>query len=167
MVGSRYHRHRLRAHSIQLKWQAAVSRLGEGYGLFPFQWMLKGPIPKQKTVTPMRLAQVEGQISIGQTTIPVENWMGCQGHNWGRAHTPDYVWTHAVFLENRTPVAICEGFTGSVRAAGRLRSLFGTCTPYPRGDFRFDRLVDVWNQKADFKDGRICSNYRMVVTAFD
>ena len=140
---------------IQIKWQAAESRLGAGYGLFPFQWMLKGPIPKQKTVTPIGLAEVEGHISIGQTTIPVENWLGCQGHNWGRAHTPDYVWTHAIFLENGAPVAICEAFTGSVRAAGRLLGPFSglvLCTL--EGDFRFDRLIDLWNQNADFKDGR-------------
>ena len=110
------HHSDLEAH---LSWSREPSPLGEAYGMFPYDWMLRTPLPKQKTITPIGLAQFSGYIVDHRGRKNLKNWYGCQGHNWGQAHTPDYVWLQALLCENDAIIGTCEAFSGSVKLGGK------------------------------------------------
>jgi hypothetical protein len=62
--------------------------------LFPFAWMLRGPIPSSKTVTPSPDLRFSGLVTVGQERWELDGWRGMQGHNWGRGHAERYGWCH-------------------------------------------------------------------------
>ncbi len=139
---------------VNLSWRADSSSLGEGYTMFPFSWMLQGPIPKQKTVTPIGLCHVNGTIISSNETYQVTQWVGCQGHNWGRAHTPDYVWLHTVLFDETGIAGTCEAFSGSVQIGSKQVGPFSGLVLRLRDEtYRFDRLVDTWNQSVHVETG--------------
>lgn len=139
---------------VDLTWQADTSNLGEGYTMFPFSWMLQGPFPKQKTVTPIGLCHVNGMIVSSNETYQVTQWVGCQGHNWGLAHTPDYAWMHTVLLDESGIAGTCEAFSGSVQAGSRQLGPFsGLVLRLKHKTYRFDRLIDTWNHTVQIEAG--------------
>jgi hypothetical protein len=138
---------------VNLSWQADTSSLGDEYTTFPYSWMLQGPIPKQKTITPIGLCYVNGEISCKEKHQQVHQWVGCQGHNWGRAHTPDYVWLQTVLFDDTGVVGTCEAFSGSVQLGARQLGPFSGLILRLRDKvYRFDRLVDTWNHHVEFTD---------------
>ena len=139
---------------LDLSWSACPSPKGSGYGMFPYSWMLKSSLPKQKTLTPIGLALCDGEVRVLGQTHAISNWVGCQGHNWGRGHTPGYTWTQGVFVENGQVVATCEAFSGFAKIAGCLMGPFsGMVIRTQDEEFRFDRLVDRWNHRVEQKPG--------------
>ena len=140
---------------VNLTWQADTSELGKAYTSFPYAWMLQGPLPKQKTVTPMGLCYVSGDVRCDAQYHQVDEWIGCQGHNWGRAHTPDYVWLHTVVSDDTGSVGTCEAFSGSVKVGrGLIGPFSGLILKLRDKTYRFDRLIDTWNHQVDFKQGQ-------------
>jgi hypothetical protein len=62
--------------------------------LFPYAWMLRGPVPPSKTVTPSPDLRFAGQVTVGAERWELDGWRGMQGHNWGRSHAERYGWCH-------------------------------------------------------------------------
>ena len=140
---------------VDLSWSQTDDVLGEGYGIFPFSWMLNTPIPKQKTITPIGLAKFSGGITTSSGRLNVLNWYGCQGHNWGVAHTPAYVWLHALLCEGQTVIGTCEAFSGRVQLGSRSLGPFsGARVQIADQTYTFNRLVDTWNQQSHFEVDR-------------
>ena len=80
-------------------------------------------------------------------SVAVSNWWGMQGHNWGREHTPRYAWGQCIFGAPEEPVAMVEGFSGRIRVGGRLSPPISAMTVrHGENVYRFDRLIDLWNQ---------------------
>ena len=116
--------------------------------------MLGGPIPKQKTITPIGLCHVDGHVVNDGERHQVVQWVGCQGHNWGRAHTPDYVWLQTVLFDETGIVGTCEAFSGSVRLGStQLGPFSGLVLRLVDKTYRFDRLIDTWNHRVQFAEG--------------
>jgi hypothetical protein len=140
---------------VDLTWNADTSQLGEAYTSFPYSWMLQGPLPKQKTITPIGLCYVSGGVRCEGKHHQLQQWVGCQGHNWGRAHTPDYVWLHTVLTDASGVVGTCEAFSGSVKVGGtQLGPFSGLILRLRDKTYRFDRLIDTWNHQVDFAEGQ-------------
>ena len=121
--------------------------------MFPFSWMLTAPIPKQKTITPIGLAVFQGHIINSTVRHEVQTWYGCQGHNWGQAHTPDYVWLQSILCQDGQVVGTCEAFSGSVQLGSKRLGPFSAIRLQIREEiYIFNRLVDTWNQVSHFDD---------------
>lgn len=99
----------------------------------------------------------QGSVDIPGERWEVNDWVGMQGHNWGKEHAVEYAWGQCVFpgRESNEPTTMVEGFTARVRVAGvttpRLSALV-----LRRGDqeYRFDGLFDAWRQEATLTDRR-------------
>ena len=138
---------------VHLKWQPVDSSLGNPYGMFPFSWMLTTPIPKQKTITPIGLALFDGYFMSGNTRHELHAWYGCQGHNWGQAHTPNYVWLQSLLCQDGEVVGTCEAFSGSVQLGSKRLGPFSAIRiQLPDKTYSFNRLVDTWNQHSRFDE---------------
>ena len=117
---------------------------GEKFGrpmfLFPFKRMLSGGLPKSKLVTPAPLLQVSGQVRWEDECIEVRDWVGMQGHNWGREHSPEYAWGQAWF-GGADPTCIVEGFTARTRVGGFMSPRLSCLVVRTQTrEFRFDRF---------------------------
>ena len=84
--------------------------------------------------------------------VSADGWYGMQGHNWGTEHTPRYAWGQCIFVEQGAPVCMVEGFSGRVEIGGRLTPPISAMeVRYGARVYRFNRLLNLWNQKADIK----------------
>jgi hypothetical protein len=95
--------------------------LEAGYRFYPARWMYTGPVPSQKTTTPIPNARMTGRVEVAGETWDVQGWPGMVGHNWGR-HTESYAWGHCNAWDGGEDV-VFEGASGRVRAAGLLLPL--------------------------------------------
>lgn len=132
--------------SWSLRWRAVDGPLGEPLSIFPFDWMVNGKLPKNKTVTPSPALVFDGTVSMGDTHYPLDGWWGMQGHNWGRFHAPEYAWGQCLFPgEDESPACMVEGFTARTRIAGWLTPRL-TAVWVRRGaaEYRFNRIRDLW-----------------------
>jgi hypothetical protein len=108
------------------------------YRLYPSRWMYSGPIPSQKTLTPVPDARVSGHVEIDGESWELQAWPGMIGHNWGR-HSELYVWGQCGVWDDGADV-VFEGAAARVRAAGVLLPLRTTLmirhqgTSYPLTD---------------------------------
>ncbi len=91
------------------------------YLFYPARWMYTGPIPSQKTVTPVPDASISGHLEIDGERWTLEGWPGMIGHNWGR-HTELYVWGHCNAWDDGDDVVL-EGASARVRTGGVLLPL--------------------------------------------
>lgn len=129
----------------------AVLGLSDALCPFPARWMIDGPFPKSKLLTPVPCARFSGTLDGAAVT----DWIGMQGHNWGKSHALEYAWGQCVFLAaDGSPHALLEGFTGRIKlgpvVTPRLSALV-----VRRGsrEYRFDRVFRPWRSTADL-DGR-------------
>jgi hypothetical protein len=130
---------------------AAVPELSAPMCPYPTRRMIDGGFPKSKLLTPVPCARFSGTLD-GE---PVTDWIGMQGHNWGRSHAHEYAWGQAVFTgSDGAPHALCEGFSARIKlgpvVTPRLSALI-----VRRGtrEYRFDRVFRAWRQRAAL-DGR-------------
>ena len=143
------------AMDIAITWQACASPHGADYSTLPYAWMLNGRLPKQKTVTPIGLCLVNGTVEMDKCKLELTQWTGCQGHNWGKAHTPDYVWVHSILREHGQVVGTCEAFSGKVKVGPwRVGPFSGAYLRIGEQVYAFDRLIDTWNHESSFENGQ-------------
>lgn len=136
--------------SWALRWTRNAGAVAEPLSIYPFQFMLDGPFPKSKLLTPHPALQFEGSVDMFGEAIDVSGWRGMQGHNWGREHAFEYAWGQCLFDD-----AMVEGFTGRVRVAGRTTPPISALV-VRRGidEYRFDRIFDFWRQEARLEPRR-------------
>ena len=144
--------------ALQASWKLrstpAEGALATQMSLFPGRWMIDGPFPKNKLLTPAPSVLMTGEIRLGETRVNVDGWLGMQGHNWGQAHAFAYAWGHVVFPDAAgRPICVAEGFSGRIKVAGRATPHLSALT-VRRGDrrWRFDRLIDLWSQSSQIGD---------------
>ncbi len=137
-----------------LRWRAAGGPLGDPLCLLPLRAMVDGPFPRSKLLTPFPLLKVQGSVRVWGEEIEVSDWIGMQGHNWGREHAWEYAWGQCHFTDgNQDPFCSVEGFSGRIRIAGLVTPLLSGMV-VRRGDreYRFDRIFDTWRQRARIDD---------------
>ncbi|WP_433207650.1 hypothetical protein ACQP1G_22395 [Nocardia sp. CA-107356] len=108
--------------------------------------------PANKVVSPFPVVHCSGTVTIGREVWALDGWSGMQGHNWGPAHSRQYVWGQAVFSErsDQQPFAYVEAASARVAIGNRMSPYFSVMT-VRRGDeiYRFDRLFDLHRQRVD------------------
>jgi hypothetical protein len=131
---------------FELSWRPEPSPIAEPLSIFPYRFLLTGPFPKSKLLTPLPALRVSGRLELQGETVVLDGWTGMQGHNWGREHAFEYAWGQCLFPEAD---AMVEGFTGRVRVAGRTSPRLSALV-VRRGarTWRFDTLFDAWRQEA-------------------
>ncbi|MCE9600485.1 MAG: hypothetical protein K8S54_21180 [Spirochaetia bacterium] len=58
---------------------------------FPLS-MYQAALPRAKVLVGHPLARFNGNLKVNGRSIPIENWIGSQNHNWGSKHTDHYAW---------------------------------------------------------------------------
>ncbi len=131
----------------QVAWRPVDGPLGEPLSLVP-RALIEAPFPKNKLLTPAPTLRFDGRMHWGDRVVPVDGWLGMQGHNWGAAHAHTYAWGQCVFTDaDGEPVAMAEGFSGKIKLGGWLTPFLSALTVrHGERTYRFDRLVDLWNQ---------------------
>jgi hypothetical protein len=133
-----------------LRWQAAPGPLGEPLCLLPLERMVDGPFPRSKLLTPFPLIRLRGWLELDGERIEVDDWLGMQGHNWGREHAWEYAWGQCHFCDaGGRPFCSVEGFSARIRMAGLVTPLLsGMVVRREHREYRFDRMFDWWRQHA-------------------
>ncbi len=133
------------AATVRLGWQPLGSPIAQRLSIFPLRALRTGPFPRSKLLTPAPALRLHGALELPTGEVPVDGWVGMQGHNWGKEHTYEYAWGQCVFPEQD---ALVEGFSGRVLLGGRPSPQVSALV-VRRGarSFRFDTLFDVWRQK--------------------
>ena len=127
--------------------------VGASLSIFPFDWMLSGPFPKSKLVTPVPFADFRGSIDVFGERWDASGWTGMQGHNWGREHAPAYAWGQCTF-DGEVP-AMVEAFSGKIRLGSRLSPWISALVlRHGTAEYRFDNVVDLWRQEPVVGDDR-------------
>jgi len=138
-----------------LKWNRVRGALGRPLCILPSRRLLGGPIPKTKPVTPSPVLRFDGEMSWDGQKVPVKDWLGMQGHNWGRGHQFQHVWAQAIFRDhNGEPHCVVEGATTILLLGGRVRTPPLSTLVVRRGEqtFSFLRSFQVWQQEAHIGD---------------
>jgi hypothetical protein len=135
-----------------VSWDLAFERveglLGEPLSIMPAA-LREARLPRNKLVSPVPCAIFSGTLTWGDRTWELADWVGMQGHNWGAAHSPEYAWGHAVFLDTHdgAPVAVMEAASGRVAIGPVTTPLVSMLTIRRDGrELRFDRVIDLWRQ---------------------
>jgi hypothetical protein len=80
----------------------------------PKSFMYSAPLPRTKLESPRPAVLVDGRVTFGERTTPVEGWPGMVGHNWGAQHAERWIWLHGMLFEDR-PDAWLDIALGRVR----------------------------------------------------
>ena len=142
------------AFSWDLRTRTVDGPLGDPLCLFPLRRMVDGGFPRSKLLTPAPSMILRGHMTVDGTVFDVDGWPGMQGHNWGSAHAPEYVWGQCLFHDVQgAPFAMVEAFTGRTRLGPVLSPRISALVVRRGGrELRFDRLVDLWRQEATVDD---------------
>lgn len=143
----------------QLRWDLNFRRvegpLGDPICILPSRRLIDTTFPKNKLLTPAPVIRFQGELEWNGRQIVVEDWYGSQGHNWGAAHSPEYAWGQVIFLNSAgEPFCYAEGASGRIELGSTTspRMSMLTVRRMENGrmrEYRFDRLIDLWNQSAD------------------
>jgi hypothetical protein len=103
-----------------LRWQLSYRARAPAFRPFPLDAMYRGAFPRSKSLTPSPDARFFGWFEAFDERWQVDDWRGCQGHNWGRSHAHAYAWAHCNVLSERPDGPPLEGawfesLTGKVR----------------------------------------------------
>ena len=105
-----------------IAYDLSIASLEAPYTLYGARWMVDGPIPPQKAVSPIPNARISGVVEVDgeahQEKWELDAWPGMVGHNWGR-HTERYVWGHCNAWDDGDDV-VFEGASGRMRVGGVL-----------------------------------------------
>lgn len=135
---------------FELAWTRAEGLVGEPLSLFPWRLLREGPVPKLKLLTPFPWLTFSGTLRLPGGAVEVKDWLGMQGHNWGREHPFEYAWGQCLFpAAGDVPATMVEGFTARIRLAGITTPRLSALVVRQGGrSYRFDRLVDPWRQES-------------------
>lgn len=78
----------------EITWSLDLESLVPEFRPFPLASMYDGPFPRQKALTPVPSARVNGEFTIDGDLWTIDGWRGMQGHNWGEGHSERYAWVH-------------------------------------------------------------------------
>ncbi|MBW1878581.1 MAG: hypothetical protein JRJ84_09495 [Deltaproteobacteria bacterium] len=142
--------------SWNLRWSRVRGALGRPLCILPSRRMLGGiPLPKTKPVTPSPVLRFEGEMRWDGEVVPAKDWLGSQGHNWGRGHQFQHAWAQVVFRDgNGEPHAMVEAGSVVLPLGGRFRTPPLATMVVRRGEqtFRFLRSFHFWQQDVHLGD---------------
>lgn len=139
----------------RIRWDLRFTRVpgevGRPMCLLPTRRLVDARLPRNTLLTPCPVSTFAGTVRWGERMWDLAGWIGMQGHNWGAAHSPEYAWGQCVFTDGTGPSswAVMEGVSGRVELGPRRSPLLSMLAVRRGGrEYRFDRVVDLWRQRA-------------------
>ena len=116
---------------------------------FPFASMYEGAFPRSKLVTPYPLLLASGEVFVDGERWDISNWVGMQGHNWGRGHADLYAWSQINVWEQKEDLTF-EGLSGKVRLGPIMTPLVTILCVRHRGVvYDFNQPASVWAARGE------------------
>ena len=133
-----------------LSLRRAPGPLGAPMHTLPWSRLVDARIPRNTFVTPFPAAGATGEVTVDGRRWTVDGWVAMQGHNWGPSHNPEYAWGQCVFTgPDGGATGVLEGASGRVRVGGRPSPVMSMLVVrVSDGEYRFDRILDRWRQRA-------------------
>jgi hypothetical protein len=133
----------------RIEWDLRFAGDERPLALFPYAWMLRGPVPASKTVTPSPDLRFTGQVTVGSERWTLDGWRGMQGHNWGRGHAERYAWCHCNQWNDGSELVL-EAVSARVRLGPVLGPPLTALVIRLGGvDYPFNRLWQLGATRAD------------------
>ncbi len=148
--------------SWDLNYVAVDGPISEPLCMFPLRRMVDGSFPKSKLLTPKPALHFSGTVTWDDETWEVSDWLGMQGHNWGKQHALEYAWGQVLFPgSDGAPVAMAEAFSGKLKLGPVITPFLSALVVRRAGKtYRFNRIVDLWRQKVVIDDMHWCVTMR-------
>jgi hypothetical protein len=124
-LSSRFARGLVESGGRRIAYDLSIESRQAPYAFYPARWMYTGPVPSQKTVTPIPDARVSGRVEVDGEPWDLAAWPAMVGHNWGR-HTEAYAWAQCNAWgegDDGGEDVVLEGVSGQVRVGGLLLPL--------------------------------------------
>ena len=137
-----------------VRWELGVEA-GEG-PVRPLRpgWLYRAPIPRTKLEATVPDGLISGTVEIDGRPVPVSQWRGTIGHNWGSEHAESWMWLHAadfgagadgwlelVLARVRIGAALSPWLAAGALNARGERFWLGGFGRRPKVDARPDRLA--------------------------
>ena len=114
--------------------------------VFYSEWM-----PTTKLTSPVTLGLCNGTIRCAGEVLDADGALISLGHNWGRKHTPRYVWGQARGVVDSEPF-FWEGFSLPLAADSTSRGSVTSCVMTVSGrPYRFNSPVSMANNRAEIR----------------
>ena len=108
--------------------------------------------PRAKALVGLPLAKYNGRLEVNGATIPVEDWVGSQNHNWGSRHTDTYAWGQVVGFDN-APEAFLECATARLKLGPLWTpAMTVVCLRFDGHDYRLNSPRQMFRAKGGWKD---------------
>jgi hypothetical protein len=79
----------------RVSWELALAEGGAPLHHFPLDLFYRVPFPKKKILTPRPRVLFQGKLVVDDQEIPIKDWVGLRGHNWGTEHAHSYAYGNA------------------------------------------------------------------------
>ncbi|MBW2461078.1 MAG: hypothetical protein JRH11_05495 [Deltaproteobacteria bacterium] len=116
----------------EITWSLGLESLAPEFRPYPLASMYTGPFPKQKALTPVPSARVDGEFTVDGDLWTIDGWQGMQGHNWGEGHSERYAWVH------------CNAFRGADGRGSSAQDLAKTWLEVMTGRVRVGGVLLPW-----------------------
>jgi hypothetical protein len=122
--------------------------------LYPESYYFRA-LPKAKQLTANPLVRYNGVMRLpGGREERIDDWLGCQSHNWGPKHTDFYVWAQVAGFEG-APDAYLECATAKLKIAGIwLPNLSPLVLRLDGEDFVLSNPRALWKNRGRYGDWR-------------
>ena len=98
----------------RLTWELRWTPPEQSFRHFPSESMYTGSFPKTKALSPTISAPFHGTATVDGRTFTLAGSPGMQGHNWGKNHAEQWVWTHCnTFRED--PRVVFEAVSSRIK----------------------------------------------------
>ena len=104
--------------ALDSTWDLQFDAGGEPCHYLPAEWLYRAPLPKTKFVAPVPCTTFSGSLTINGERLPIGDWPGMIGHNWGSEHAERWIWLEGTGFEEE-PVAYFDLGAARIRVAGR------------------------------------------------
>ena len=123
-----------------IRWDLRLSDADEPLIHYPWDWMYRAGFPKKKAVTPAPHLHFRGVIEVAGQSIPVDQWEGLRGHNWGKEHAWSYAYGNCHLWHDGARRTF-DGFSARIRLPGGMRSPWLSSVVARDPDHQFNRPV--------------------------
>lgn len=106
-----------------IEWNLALTDPTPPLLHFPWDWMYTAGFPKKKAISPAPNLLFNGSITVGDTKIEINDWVGLRGHNWGTEHAHTYAYGNCHIWKDKQQRTV-DGFSAKIRMLGLVQSPF-------------------------------------------
>ncbi len=131
-----------------VQWDFALKRSQQVYYHFDRPWFYRGFFPKKKILTRDIRLEFEGQIQTSEG-LQRSQWVGMNGHNWGREHAYRYAYGNCNLWKSEKDVYF-DGFSAKIKLGPIISPFLSGCSLKVGEDwFHFNSVIHSWEPRVD------------------